>query len=79
MSEPRRLYRDPAKGMVGGVAAGVAEYLNVDVTVVRVVLVIGVIVTGVVPLVLVYLAMWALVPPRPPGDPAGDAPSLQQS
>ena len=79
MTEPRKLYRDPAKGMVGGVAAGVAEYLNADVTIVRVLLVIATILTGVVPFVLVYLAMWALMPPRPVSPPQGMNASLQQS
>jgi phage shock protein C len=79
MTEPRKLYRDPEKAMVGGVAAGVAEYLRSDPTVVRVVLVIIAVVTAVIPTVLIYLLMWALVPPRPPSATPGVNASLQQS
>ncbi len=34
-TEPRRLYRIPSEGMIGGVCAGLAEYLNTDPTVIR--------------------------------------------
>ncbi|HEY5988692.1 MAG TPA: PspC domain-containing protein [Streptosporangiaceae bacterium] len=51
----------PTEGrMLAGVAAGIARYLNVDVTVVRIVLVVLAIVGGAgVPL---YLAGWLLIP-----------------
>lgn len=32
---PARLYRDPDNGYVGGVCAGIADYLSIDATVVR--------------------------------------------
>jgi phage shock protein PspC (stress-responsive transcriptional regulator) len=53
--------RRPADGrMLAGVAAGLARYLNVDVTIVRIVLAVLAIVGGVgVPL---YLAGWLLIP-----------------
>ena len=79
MSEPKRLTRDPARGVVGGVCAGLAEYVGMDVAVVRVLYVVLLIFTAGIPLVLLYLAMWALVPPKPALPPtAGPAP-LQQS
>ena len=31
----RKLYRDPRNGMLAGVCAGIAEYLGIDPTVVR--------------------------------------------
>lgn len=79
MTEPRRLYRDFENGMVGGVCAGIAEYAGMDATVVRILAVVVAIVTAVVPTVLVYLAMWALVPRKPTQPPASVAPPLQQS
>lgn len=75
MTEPRRLYRDPKAGMVAGVCAGLAEYLRVDATVVRVaaagLALLGLFARGVPSLLVVaiYVAMWILVPPRPE-DPA---------
>lgn len=64
MDEPRRLYRNVEKGMIGGVCAGLADYLRSDVTVVRVIVVIACLVT-LMGGVLVYFAMWLLVPPAP--------------
>ena len=79
MSEPRRLYRDPQRGVVGGVCAGLGDYFGVDPVLVRVLFIIALVFTVVLPLLLVYLAMWALVPPRPLLPPAGVSPPLQQS
>lgn len=54
------LYRPAGDRMLAGVAAGIADYLNVDVTLVRIALVALTFVGGVgVPL---YLAGWLLIP-----------------
>lgn len=46
--------------MIAGVAAGVADYLDIDVTIVRIVLVVLALIGGAaIPL---YLAAWLLVP-----------------
>jgi phage shock protein PspC (stress-responsive transcriptional regulator) len=50
-------------GWLGGVCAGVADYLGLDVTLVRLLTVLGTIL-GVGSLVLVYLVAWILVPRR---------------
>ena len=56
----RRLLRSTDDRMIGGVAAGLAEYLGVDPTVVRVVFAVFALCGGLgVPL---YLAAWLLVP-----------------
>jgi phage shock protein C len=56
-----RLYRSTSEGMIGGVAAGVARYFNIDVNVVRLLAVLGVFFTGGA-LIAVYLALWLLLP-----------------
>ena len=61
--EPRRLYRSNNK-MLGGVCAGVAEYLNIDPTVVRVLAVV-LFFTPVIPMLLTYLFVCLVVPNRP--------------
>lgn len=54
------LYRPLGDRMLAGVAAGIADYLNVDVTLVRIALVVLTFVGGIgVPL---YLAGWLLIP-----------------
>ncbi len=56
----RRLQRATGGRMLAGVAAGLAEYLDFDVTVIRLVLVVLALVGGVgIPL---YVAAWLLVP-----------------
>ena len=59
----RRLTRAPAEGKIAGVCAGLADYLGVDVALVRLVWVIlsvvpGVIIGG----ILVYLLAWLIMP-----------------
>ncbi len=61
-SATSRIRRCPEHGIAGGVAAGIAEHLDADPTVVRLVLVALAFVGGVgLPL---YLAAWLLVPAR---------------
>jgi len=58
--EARRLRRSGDDKMLGGVAGGIARYLDVDVTLVRVVIAALALFTGaIVPL---YIAAWLLVP-----------------
>ena len=63
MDEPRKLYRIPEKGMIGGVCAGLGEYLHADPTLIRLLFVL---------LFLagtsggwVYFIMWLVVPVKP--------------
>jgi phage shock protein C len=60
MEEPRKLYRSRNQRMLGGVCGGLAEYFNVDTTLIRVLfLVLGVFGgTGLV----IYVVMWLIVP-----------------
>ena len=59
-TRPQPLYRPFQDRMLAGVSVGIARYLGVDVTVVRIVLAVLAVVGGVgVPL---YLAGWLLIP-----------------
>jgi phage shock protein C len=62
MTEPKRLYRDTENGMIGGVCAGLAEYFNVDPTIVRLIFVFLTLAgfSG----VLIYLIMLLVVPAK---------------
>ena len=61
---PNRLYRDPSKGMVFGVCAGVADYFGFNLTVTRVLVVVGALFSF--PLVLTVYLVMALVLPKDP-------------
>lgn len=58
-----RLYKNPRKGKVSGVCAGLAEYFGWDVTVVRVCTVLAIFATGYV-IIAYFLAAW-LLPKKP--------------
>lgn len=58
---PRRLTRSRDDRMIGGVCAGVADYLGMDVTLVRVLTVLGV-VLGLGSVAFAYIVAWVLIP-----------------
>lgn len=61
--ESKKLYRIPSRGMLAGVCAGLGEYLDVDPTIIRLILVLFVLAGG--SGLLFYLIMWLLVPIKP--------------
>jgi len=74
---PRRLMRSTSDRYIGGVCGGVAQYLNMDATLVRLLTVILSLFTG-VPIVLYIVALFVIPegeqqgpPPPPPGPRLG--------
>ena len=61
MNEPKKLYRSNSR-MIGGVCGGLAEYLGVDPTVVRLIMALVTFVGGMS--LLVYLLMWLIIPEK---------------
>jgi len=61
VAAPRRLTRNTQDRMLGGVCAGVANYFDIDVTLVRVLTVVGVIL-GFGSVACAYLVAWVLIP-----------------
>jgi phage shock protein PspC (stress-responsive transcriptional regulator) len=61
----KRLTRSPAEAKIGGVCAGLADYFEVDVVLVRTAWLVFSIVPGaIIGGVLAYLAAWLLIPER---------------
>lgn len=60
-SAPKRLHRNSDDAMVAGVCAGISDYTGIDVTLVRVLTVIGVLL-GLGSVAVAYVAAWILVP-----------------
>lgn len=60
-SEPKRLTRSRKDRVIAGVCGGLANYLNVDPTLVRLIFAILVFVSGGV-LIVAYIVMWLIVP-----------------
>ncbi|MGQ0534732.1 MAG: PspC domain-containing protein [Methanobacteriota archaeon] len=69
MATEKRFRRSRSDRVLGGVAAGLAHYLGIDVLLVRVGLVLVALVTAIVPMVVAYLLLWILAPEEPLSTP----------
>ena len=69
---PRRLYRSRNERVIAGVAGGMAEYLDVDPTVIRILWVLATFLGGIT--ILLYPIMVFIVPLAPYGSPVGYVP-----
>lgn len=65
--ENKKLYLSSKDVKVAGVLGGLGEYLDTDPTAIRVLYVLLTIFTGIVPGLIAYLFMWAVIPKRPLG------------
>ena len=63
-NEIKKLYRSNDK-ILGGVLAGFAEYINADVSLIRIVFVLLSILSAAFPGFLVYVICWAVIPKKP--------------
>jgi phage shock protein PspC (stress-responsive transcriptional regulator) len=61
----KRLYRSRDNRMLGGVAAGLGEYLETDPTLIRLLCALSFMLGGTG--ILVYLVMWLIIPEKPLG------------
>jgi len=59
----RKLYRDEYHKKIAGVCAGLAEYFNIDVAIVRVIFVLALIFHG--GGLLIYIIFWIVLPKKP--------------
>src|SRR5690606_30841933 len=66
MNGKERLYRSREKKVIGGVAGGLGEYLNIDPVILRVLFVIFAIINGLG--ILLYILLWIVVPEEPYGE-----------
>ena len=63
MDASRKLYRSKSNRQLAGVCGGLAEYFNLDPTLIRVLFVILAVLGG--SGVVLYVAMWIIVPKQP--------------
>ena len=68
----KKLYRDENRKVIGGVCAGLADYLGIDVTILRIIFVVAGILKG--SGLIAYIILWIVVPKRsfPYMDPTVD-------
>ncbi len=63
MGQTRKLYRSRTDRKLAGVCGGLAQYFNLDATLIRVLFVLLTVLGGAGP--LIYVAMWIIVPNEP--------------
>jgi phage shock protein C len=63
MAETRKLYRSRSNRQVAGVCGGLAEYFNLDATLIRILFVVLAVLGG--SGLVLYVAMWIIVPKEP--------------
>lgn len=62
MSNVKKLYRDPANKMIGGVCAGIADYTGIDTTNVRLAFALLALFSGIG--LIAYLILWIVLPEK---------------
>lgn len=62
LNSPKRLTRSRKDRMLAGICGGIADYMVVDPTVVRLIFALATFFTVLFPGVLIYLIMWIVVP-----------------
>jgi phage shock protein C len=62
----KKLYRSKAKKMIAGVCGGLAEYFDIDTSVVRLIFVGISLITAVIPMLIFYIIAWIIIPVEEP-------------
>ncbi len=62
----KRLYRSASQKMLAGVCGGLAEYFDVDVSMIRLLTVGLALVTAVLPMFFFYIIAWIVIPQGAP-------------
>ncbi len=58
----KKLYRSKREKMLGGVCGGLAEYLDIDVNIMRLLFIAAGLLTVLLPMVIFYIIAWVIVP-----------------
>jgi phage shock protein C len=60
--KPKRLYRSRKEKMIAGVCGGLADYFDLDPSLVRIIYVLVSIFSVAFPGILVYIVLWIIIP-----------------
>jgi phage shock protein C len=61
----QKLYRSRKDIKIAGICAGIGEMTDVDPTIIRLITVLLVLMTGILPGVVTYLIAWLIIPEKP--------------
>ena len=62
----RRLYRSRVNRKLAGICGGIAEMTTIDATIIRLIVVVVALITGIVPLTIIYILGSLIIPESPP-------------
>jgi phage shock protein PspC (stress-responsive transcriptional regulator) len=62
VAKSKQLFRSKKDRILAGICAGIGEYLDIDSTVIRVLLVLFTIMTGLFPGLIFYFMLWVIIP-----------------
>jgi len=62
MPKSKKLLRSKSNRFLGGVCAGIGEYLEIDPSIIRVIFVLLTLMTGLLPGLIFYFILWVIIP-----------------
>jgi phage shock protein C len=62
----KKLYRSSNQKMFGGVCGGLADYFDIDVSLIRLAFVAICLLSAIFPMLLFYIIAWIVIPVEPP-------------
>ncbi|MDQ3014978.1 MAG: PspC domain-containing protein [bacterium] len=65
-TQPKKLYRSRTHKVFAGICGGMADYFSMDVTIIRLLWVLGILFTGIFPGVIIYIIAIFVIPEQPP-------------
>lgn len=60
--DKKKLKLSSKSKFIAGVCAGIAEYFNIDSTIVRIIFILLAIIFEIAPIVIIYIICWAVMP-----------------
>ncbi|MEW6456280.1 MAG: PspC domain-containing protein [Acidobacteriota bacterium] len=66
MEERKKLYLSRTDRQIAGFCGGLADYFNIDSSLIRLIYILITFLTGIIGGLIVYIIAWLIVPHRPP-------------
>ena len=68
----KKLYRSFTQKMVAGVCGGLAEYFDIDVSIIRLIFIAIALASALIPMFIFYIIAWIVIPTQAASPPAAD-------
>jgi len=68
----KKLYRSLTQKMVAGVCGGLAEYFDIDVSIVRLIFIAIALASALIPMLIFYVIAWIVIPSQAASSSSGE-------